>query len=77
LELKYDSLLRGIPGVKNRQKIQGKWMDVVEIPAEAGCDVVTTLDASIQDITEKALRAKTDRNGCRIGNSHHYGNKNG
>jgi cell division protein FtsI (penicillin-binding protein 3) len=58
LELKYDSLLRGIPGVKNRQKIQGKWMDVVEIPAEAGCDVVTTLDASIQDITEKALRAK-------------------
>ena len=58
LELKYDSLLRGVPGVKNRQKIQGKWMDVVEIPAEPGCDVVTTLDASIQDITEKALRAK-------------------
>jgi cell division protein FtsI (penicillin-binding protein 3) len=58
LELKYDSLLRGVPGVKNRQKIQGKWMDVVEIPAEPGCDVVTTLDASIQDIAEKALRAK-------------------
>ncbi|MDD4605580.1 MAG: hypothetical protein PHH10_04700, partial [Dysgonamonadaceae bacterium] len=25
IELKFDSLLRGIPGVKNRQKIQGKW----------------------------------------------------
>lgn len=58
LELKYDSLLSGVPGVKNRQKIQGKWMDVVEIPAEAGYDIVTTLDADIQDITEKALRSK-------------------
>ena len=58
LELKYDSLLRGIPGVKYRQKIQGKWMDVVEEPAQEGYDVVTTLDADIQDITEKALRAK-------------------
>lgn len=58
LELKYDSLLRGIPGVKFRQKIQGKWMDVVEKPAQAGWDIVTTLDAEIQDITERALREK-------------------
>ena len=58
IELKFDSLLRGIPGVKNRQKIQGKWMDVVEIPAEDGYDIVTTLDADIQDISERALRNK-------------------
>lgn len=58
LELKYDSLLRGVPGVKFRQKIQGKWMDVVEKPAEAGWDIVTTLDAEIQDITERTLKAK-------------------
>lgn len=58
LELKYDSLLRGVPGVKNRQKIQGKWMDVVEIPAQDGYDLITTLDADIQEITEKALREK-------------------
>ena len=58
LELKYDSLLRGVQGVKFRQKIQGKWMDVVEKPAEAGWDIVTTLDAEIQDITERALRDK-------------------
>lgn len=58
LELKYDSLLRGVPGIKFRQKIQGKWMDVVEQPAEEGWDIVTTIDAAIQDITERALREK-------------------
>ena len=58
IELKFDSLLQGVPGVKNRQKIQGKWMDVVEIPAQDGYDIVTTLDADIQDISERALRNK-------------------
>lgn len=58
LELKYDSLLSGVPGVKFRQKIQGKWMDVVEKPAEEGWDIVTTIDADIQDIAERSLRAK-------------------
>lgn len=58
LELKYDSLLCGIPGVKFRQKVQGKWMDVVEKPAKEGWDIVTTIDAAIQDITERALRDK-------------------
>ena len=58
LELKYDSLLHGVSGVKYRQKIQGKWMDVVEEPAKEGWDIVTTLDAEIQDISERALREK-------------------
>lgn len=58
LELKYDSLLSGVPGVKFRQKIQGKWMDVVEKPAEEGWDIVTTIDADIQDIAERSLREK-------------------
>jgi cell division protein FtsI (penicillin-binding protein 3) len=58
LELKYDSLLQGVSGVKYRQKIQGKWMDVVEEPAKEGWDIVTTLDADIQDISERALRDK-------------------
>jgi Cell division protein FtsI/penicillin-binding protein 2 len=58
LELKYDSLLRGVQGVKYRQKIQGKWMDVVENPAEEGYDIVTTIDADIQDIAERSLRDK-------------------
>lgn len=58
LEMKYDSLLKGVQGVKFRQKIQGRWMDVVEKPAEEGWDIVTTLDAAIQDITERSLREK-------------------
>ena len=58
LELKYDSLLQGVSGVKYRQKIQGKWMDVVEEPAKEGWDIVTTLDADIQDISERALMDK-------------------
>ena len=58
LELKYDSLLQGVSGVKYRQKIQGKWMDVMEEPAKEGWDIVTTLDADIQDISERALRDK-------------------
>lgn len=58
LELKYDSLLRGVQGVKYRQKIQGKWMDVIEEPAKEGWDIVTTLDADIQDIAERALKSK-------------------
>lgn len=56
LELKYDSLLRGVNGVKYRQKIQGKWMDVVEREAIDGYDIITTIDADIQDIAERSLR---------------------
>ncbi|MGI6073376.1 MAG: penicillin-binding protein [Fermentimonas sp.] len=58
IELKYDSLLRGEPGLKYRQKIRGKWIDVVELPAKEGMSIVTTLDADIQDISEKSLREK-------------------
>jgi len=58
VELKYDSLLRGKPGVKSRQKVQGRWIDIIEVPAEDGCDVLTTLDVEIQDLTEQALYSK-------------------
>ncbi|MBF0577827.1 penicillin-binding protein [Dysgonomonas sp. GY617] len=58
IEMKYDSILRGKPGVKSRQKVQGRWIDIVEVPAEDGWDVKTTLDVDIQDITERALYAK-------------------
>lgn len=58
VELKYDSILSGKPGVKSRQKVQGRWIDVVEVPAIDGSDVITTIDVDIQDITENALRDK-------------------
>ncbi len=70
IELKFDSILRGEPGIKSRQKIQGKWIDIVEIPAKDGLDVKTTIDVDIQDIVEKSLYAKlveTDaESGCAI-----------
>ncbi|SHE52693.1 penicillin-binding protein [Dysgonomonas macrotermitis] len=67
IELKYDSILRGKPGVKSRQKIQGRWLDVVEVPAEDGWDVKTTIDVDIQDITEKALYSKLAETGAESG----------
>lgn len=70
IEMKCDTILKGYKGIKSRQKIQGQWIDVVEIPAQDGMDVQTTLDISIQEITEKALYAKlaeTDaESGCAI-----------
>jgi cell division protein FtsI (penicillin-binding protein 3) len=58
LELKYDSLLRGEKGAKTRQRIQGRWIDVIAVEPKDGLDVKTTLDVDIQDITERALRNK-------------------
>lgn len=70
LEMKYDSILRGMKGTKNRQRIGGQWIDVVEVPAQDGWDIKTTLDVDIQDITEKALYAKLEEteaeSGCAI-----------
>ncbi|MDR0332037.1 MAG: transpeptidase family protein [Dysgonamonadaceae bacterium] len=56
LELRFDSLLRGENGVKDRQRIQGRWRDVIITPAKNGYDIITTLDAGIQDIAERSLR---------------------
>lgn len=67
LEMKYDSLLRGIQGVKSRQKIQGRWTDIEEIAAKDGYDIITTLDADIQEITERALRAKLEETSAESG----------
>ncbi len=67
LEMRFDSLLRGVEGVKSRQKIQGRWTDIEEIAAKDGYDIVTTLDADIQDITERALRAKLEETSAESG----------
>ncbi|MBP1618304.1 MAG: Cell division protein FtsI [Bacteroidetes bacterium] len=70
LELKYDSILSGVKGRKNRQRIGGQWIDVVETPAQDGWDIKTTLDVDIQDITEKSLYARLKEldaeSGCAI-----------
>lgn len=55
LELQYDSLLRGNPGISEVKRIGGRWTNVVEIEPENGYDIRTTIDIKIQDITEKSL----------------------
>ena len=67
LELKFDSLLRGVEGVKSRQKVHGKWTDIEEVAAKDGYDIISTLDADIQDITERALRAKLEETSAESG----------
>lgn len=55
LELQYDTLLRGQPGLNAVRRIEGRWTDVAEIEPVHGMDLVTTININIQDITEKSL----------------------
>ena len=58
IELSFDSVLRGKPGVAHRQKVLNRYLTIIDQPAEDGCDVMTTLDVGMQDICEKALSDK-------------------
>lgn len=58
LELSYDSVLRGKPGIAHRQKVLNRYLSIIDKPAEDGCDVMTTLNVGMQDICEKALSDK-------------------
>ena len=48
-------MLRGKDGNTRRQKVRNKYVNIVDVPAEDGCDLVTTIDVGMQDICEKAL----------------------
>jgi cell division protein FtsI (penicillin-binding protein 3) len=58
LELQYDSLLRGEPGLSSVRRLGNAWTNVTEIEPINGMDIRTTIDIRIQDITEKALLDK-------------------
>ena len=58
LELSFDSVLRGKPGIAHRQKVLNRYLTIIDKPAEDGCDIMTTLNVGIQDICEKALGDK-------------------
>ncbi len=58
IELAYDSVLRGKVGTSHRKKVRSVYLDIVDVEADDGCDVVTTLDVDMQDICETALKAK-------------------
>lgn len=70
LELYYDSLLSGVPGIERGVRAGRTWVYVPEKEAVNGCDIITTLDVDIQDICEVALRNKLTQieaeNGCLV-----------
>ena len=55
LELAYDSILKGETGLTHRQKVMNKYLNIVDVPAVDGCDIVSTINVNMQDIAEKAL----------------------
>lgn len=67
LELAFDSVLSGKPGVYHRQKVSNRTIDVVDTMAVDGCDVVTTIDVGIQDYMEKVLGEQLTNLGATTG----------
>ena len=55
LELSFDSLLRGKPGVGHQERIQNTLRVVPDKLQEDGNDIVTTLNVEMQDIVDQAL----------------------
>jgi cell division protein FtsI (penicillin-binding protein 3) len=55
LEMQYDSLLRGTPGLNAVRKVNGVLTNITEVEPVAGMDVRSTIDIEIQDVTEKSL----------------------
>ena len=67
LEKGFDKELRGIDGLSSIQKIGGRYESVTEIEAQDGLDIVTTIDANLQDIVENALLVKTAERSAKWG----------
>ncbi len=59
LEKRFDKELRGEDGMSSIQRIGGRNESVTVEEAKDGLDVVTTIDANLQDIVENALLTKT------------------
>lgn len=55
LENHYDSLLMGVPGVGQIQRINGRNIQLVEKEPIDGKDLITTIDIGIQELAERAL----------------------
>ena len=60
LELSCDSFLAGKSGSYHTQKLMKHLVRVVDVPAEDGYDVMTTIDVDIQDICERVLREQLE-----------------
>ena len=58
LEKQYDRLLHGKPGVSEKTHINGHTEYITVTEPEDGYDLITTIDANLQDIAESQLRQK-------------------
>ena len=58
LELGFDSILRGTPGVMHRSKVLNQRVSFIDRQPENGHDLLTTLDINVQDFADQALRKK-------------------
>ena len=67
LEKRFDNELRGIDGMSSIQRIGGRNEQVTEEEAVDGLDVLTTIDANLQDIVEKALMEKVEQRNAKWG----------
>lgn len=67
LEQTYDSILRGTDGFVHRQKVRNRWLSITDVPPVNGSDLVTTIDVSMQDICEKALKDKMEEINANVG----------
>ncbi len=56
LEMAFDSLLCGVPGIDMQRYISGAWIRRPKKKPIDGMDVHTTINVAIQDITERSLR---------------------
>ncbi len=64
IEMTFDSVLAGTPGKYHFQKVMNRKVVQIDTPAVDGCDVMTTLDITIQEICEKALSDKLEELGA-------------
>ena len=67
IELAFDTLLKGRDGITHRQKVMNKYLNIVDIPPVDGCDVIASIDVSMQDICEKALVDKLKEINASVG----------
>ena len=67
LELAFDSILRGKPGITRRQKVMNRYLNIGGIPPQDGCDLETTIDVEMQDIAENALVEAISKLEARVG----------
>ncbi|MCF0183737.1 MAG: transpeptidase family protein [Bacteroidaceae bacterium] len=58
LELSFDSILRGTPGIKHVTKVRNRRLSFVDQPPVDGHDLLTTIDIGVQDAAEKSLVSK-------------------